>query len=117
MPINSSVTTLTAAPILRPADATRSRRIAATMAILLLALFSLAGRLCYLAKPFDQDARLFIYFGKLFCDGGWFGHDIIDNKFPTVGMMTSVYWRTIGLWWPGYVIAQTILIAGGAVLL
>ena len=110
------VTTLIV-PTLGPTDTTRSRQAAATLSIALLVLFALAGRLCYIAKPFDQDARLFIYFGKLFCDGGWFGHDIIDNKFPTVGMMTSLYWRTFGLWWPGYVIAQAVLVVTGAALL
>ena len=111
------MTTLTLPPTRPTESAARSKRTAAGIAIALLTLFALAGRLCYFAKPFDQDARLFIYFGKLFCDGGWYGHDVMDNKFPTVGMMTSAWWRAIGLWWPGYVIAQTVLIAGGAVLL
>src|SRR5947199_10419551 len=78
---------------------------------------ALAGRMNYLIKPFDHDARLFIYLGKLVCDGGRFGHDVIDNMFPTVGLMTSVFWRTLVLHWPAYVLAQAALALSGALLL
>jgi hypothetical protein len=87
------------------------------IAIALFCVLALLGRLCYLAKPFDHDARLFIYLGKLFTDGGRFGHDVIDNKFPTVGMMISVWWRLLGLSWPAYVLTQTAMVIVGALLL
>ncbi len=70
---------------------------------------ALLGRLAYLTKPFDHDARIFIYLGKLVCDGGRFYHDILDNKFPSVGLITSVCWRWLGTWWPGYVLLQTAI--------
>ncbi|HEX8521896.1 MAG TPA: hypothetical protein VF669_06530, partial [Tepidisphaeraceae bacterium] len=78
---------------------------------------ALLGRFAYLVKPFDHDARIFIYLGKLVCDGGRFYHDVLDNKFPSVGLMTSVCWRWLGTWWPGYVLLQTGLALGGALLL
>jgi hypothetical protein len=78
---------------------------------------ALLGRLAYLTKPFDHDARNFIYLGKLVCDGGRFYHDVLDNKFPSVGLMTSVCWRWLGTWWPGYVLLQTGMALGGALLL
>ncbi len=78
---------------------------------------ALLGRLAYLTKPFDHDARIFIYLGKLVCDGGRFYHDVLDNKFPSVGLMTSVCWRWLGTWWPGYVLLQTGMAMGGALLL
>ena len=80
-------------------------------------LSALLGRLAYLTKPFDHDARIFIYLGKLVADGGRFYHDIVDNKFPSVGLMTSICWRVLGTWWPGYVLLQTAMALGGALLL
>jgi hypothetical protein len=111
------VTTILSALTQVRAESAPARRIAPMLAITPLIAFSLLGRLCYLTKPFDHDARLFIYLGKLFCDGGRFGHDVIDNKFPTVGMMTSVWWRMLGLSWPAYVLTQTVMVIGGAMLL
>src|SRR6266545_1883558 len=82
-----------------------------------IAATALLGRLAYLTKPFDHDARIFIYLGKLVCDGGRFYHDVLDNKFPSVGLVTSVCWRWLGTWWPGYVLLQTVLAISGALLL
>jgi hypothetical protein len=110
-------TTTLSIPVPVRADSAPSRRVGSALLIALFVAITLAGRLCYLAKPFDHDARLFIYLGKLFTDGGRFGHDVIDNKFPTVGMMTSVWWRLLGLSWPGYVLTQTAMVIAGALLL
>jgi hypothetical protein len=95
----------------------KSRAIARPLVIGLIIAIALFGRLCYLVKPFDHDARLFVYLGKLFLEGGRFGHDVMDNKFPSVGMMTSVPWRLFGLAWSAYVLAQAALAIGGALLL
>jgi hypothetical protein len=102
----------------RPA-ATRARieQIALTALVTFCLISAAAGRLSYLIKPFDHDARMFVYLGKLVCDGGRYGHDLIDNKFPSVGLMTSVCWRMFGTNWFGYVLLQTVLAAGGALLL
>ncbi|HWP39647.1 MAG TPA: hypothetical protein VNL70_01890, partial [Tepidisphaeraceae bacterium] len=80
-------------------------------------LTALAGRLAYLVRPFDHDAAMFVYLGKSVCDGQRFGHDIIDNKFPSVGLMTSLAWRMFGTCWPAYVLLQTVLALGGAWML
>ena len=80
-------------------------------------LTALAGRLAYLVRPFDHDAAMFVYLGKSVCDGQRFGHDIIDNKFPSVGLMISLAWRAFGTCWPAYVLLQTILALGGAWML
>jgi Dolichyl-phosphate-mannose-protein mannosyltransferase len=83
-----------------------------------LCLFSaLLGRLCYLARPFDNDAAIFIYMGKMVSEGGRLCHDLIDNKFPTVGLMTSVLWRTIGMHWWMYIALQTVMSLIGAWML
>lgn len=95
----------------------RPRTRAVSLVILCLVAASLFGRLCYLAKPFDHDARLFIYLGKLVETGGRFGHDMTDNKFPTVGLMTSVFYRAFGVHWPAYVISQTVLMLGAVAML
>jgi hypothetical protein len=84
---------------------------------MLLVASALIGRLSYLVKPWDHDARMFVYLGKLVTDGGWYCHDVIDNKFPTVGMMTSVAWRAFGTYWPAYVMLQFLMAIGAAMLL
>src|ERR1700685_3225401 len=98
------------------ADPPRER--ARWIALVCLCLFSaLLGRLCYLARPFDNDAAIFVYMGKMVAEGGRLCHDLIDNKFPTVGLMTSVLWRTLGTSWIAYVGLQTILSLTSALLL
>ena len=60
---------------------------------------------------------MFIYLGRVVSEGGRFCHDVIDNKFPTVGLMTSIAYRAFRSWWPGYVLIQTAMGIGGALLL
>jgi len=78
---------------------------------------ALVGRLAYLSQPFDDDGAMFIYLGRVVSEGGRFGQDVIDNKFPTVGLMTSLAYRSFGDWWQGYVLVQTAMGIGGALLL
>lgn len=80
----------------------------------LIAVFS---RLVYVALPFDGDGAMFAYMGKLVADGGRFGEDLVDNKFPTVGLITSAFWRVFGAHWAGYVVAQLLLAFAAAALL
>mgnify|MGYP001463967058 CR=1 FL=1 len=79
-----------------------------------VAVFS---RLVYVALPFDGDGAMFAYMGKLVADGGRFGEDLVDNKFPTVGLITSAFWRVFAAHWSGYVIAQLLLALAAALLL
>ncbi len=60
---------------------------------------------------------MYVYMGKLVSQGGRIGRELIDNKFPTVGLMTSAAWRLFGGSWTGYVLLQTVLIAGAIALL
>jgi hypothetical protein len=76
---------------------------------LLVVAAALLGRLCYIGRPFDYDAAVFIYMGKLIGDGGRLCHDLIDNKFPTVGLLTGVAWRAFGRNWWMYVALQTVM--------
>lgn len=96
---------------LAPAKPTaRSRQAIALWALAILVVCSaLLGRLCYLGRPFDYDAAIFIYQGKLIADGGRLCHDLIDNKFPTVGLLTSAAWRAFGANWWMYVALQTTM--------
>jgi hypothetical protein len=94
-----------------------SERALTRMLVAACAMTALAGRLIYLKRSFDHDASMFIYLGKAVCDGLRFGYDITDNKFSTVGLMTSVCWRMFGTSWAGYVILQTVLSLGGALML
>ncbi|MGA2442639.1 MAG: hypothetical protein ABSH08_16920 [Tepidisphaeraceae bacterium] len=83
----------------------------------LCALSALVGRLSFLVRPLDADGAMFIYMGKLVSQGGRIGAELIDNKFPTVGLMTSECWRTFGACWPAYVLLQTAMGFAGAILL
>ena len=47
---------------------------------------------------------MFVYLGKMTAEGGRMCHDLVDNKFPSVGLMTSFCWRIFGTWWTGYVL-------------
>ncbi len=67
------------------------------------------GRLGYIIRPFDSDGSMFIYMGRVICEGGRFCHDLVDNKFPTVGLITSVPWRMFGPVWCQYVLLETAL--------
>ena len=60
---------------------------------------------------------MFIYMGKLVSQGGRIGYELIDNKFPTVGLITSPCWKVFGNSWPGYVLLQLALTLIGAYLL
>ncbi len=86
--------------------------------LLVICIFSgLLGRLSYLAHPFDSDGAMFVYMGKLVTEGGRVGYELIDNKFPTVGLMTSGCWRIFGDFWPAYVLLQMGLSFAAAYLL
>ncbi len=88
------------------------------MPLLLLCVVSaLLGRFCFLVRPFDGDAAIFIYMGKMVSEGGRLCYDMVDNKFPTVGLMTSVLWRILGDNWPAYIAVQTILSLSSALML
>src|SRR5690348_12126357 len=79
-------------------------------AIVMICMASaLVGRLAYLAQPFDDDGAMFVYLGRVVTEGGRFCHDVVDNKFPTVGLTTSLAYRAFGSWWPGYVLVQTAM--------
>jgi hypothetical protein len=103
------VTTI-AAPTFEPLEIRRTSNVLSLrLLVIACVLTALAGRLVFLVQTFNPDSATFIYLGKSVCDGDRFCHDIIDNKFPTVGLMTSICWRAFGMSWPAYVLLQTTL--------
>jgi hypothetical protein len=94
-----------------------SQRALTSALIALCFLSALAGRFCFLVQPFDYDASIFIYMGKMTCQGGRLCHDLVDNKFPTVGLMTSIIWRFGGTCWPAYIVLQSALSVASAFML
>src|SRR5439155_792240 len=68
-----------------------------------LLLVAAISRLSHFFRPMEGDGPVFIYMGKVVSEGGRWGQDIVDNKFPTVGLMASVCWRIFGAYWPAYV--------------
>jgi hypothetical protein len=94
-----------------------SRAISWTLLVALCLLSAWAGRLCYVVRPFDPDGAMFIYLGKMTSEGGRMCHDLVDNKFPGVGLMTSAAWRAFGANWQAYVILQFALMLGAVAML
>jgi hypothetical protein len=70
----------------------------------LCVLSAILGRFCYIIRPFDSDGSMFIYMGRLISEGGRFCHELVDNKFPSVGLITSVPWKFFGANWMSYVL-------------
>jgi hypothetical protein len=104
------VTSLAVTPLARASAPVIDRAQASRVLLVALCIIAaLCARLSYLARPFDSDGSMFIYMGKLISEGGRFGHQLIDNKFPSVGLMTSVAWRAFGPNWWCYVALETIL--------
>src|SRR3954468_2629156 len=99
------------------ATRTSNRGIAWWLLVTALVVSALVSRLCYLVRPFDSDGSMFIYMGRLVSEGGRFGHDLVDNKFPTVGLITSVAWRACGAHWTPYVLLGAGLSLAGCALL
>src|SRR5687767_14313184 len=96
----------------------RADRAIGWWALVLLCVTSAAiGRLVYLVKTFDADGAMFVYMGKLTSEGGRLCHDLVDNKFPTVGLVTSAAWRAFGANWSGYVLLGAALSFTTALLL
>ncbi|HQY87185.1 MAG TPA: glycosyltransferase family 39 protein [Tepidisphaeraceae bacterium] len=88
----------------------QERTTVATIALVLSALIVAAiVRFSFLSAPFDADGALFVYMGKMVDEGGRFGVDLIDNKPPTVGLMTSIVWRAFGGEWCGYVATSAVM--------
>ena len=83
----------------------------------LCVLSAILGRLCYIVRPFDSDGSMFIYMGRLISEGGRFCHELVDNKFPSVGLITSVPWKLFGANWASYVLLGGAMSIASCVLL
>ncbi|HVT87877.1 MAG TPA: glycosyltransferase family 39 protein [Tepidisphaeraceae bacterium] len=106
---NETVTTCSL-PILPELTMPRAKPQAAMRALAMICVLgAIASRLVYLIEPFNGDGAMFAYMGKLVAQGGRFGTDLVDNKFPTAGFVTSIIWRAFDPWWPGYVILQLLM--------
>lgn len=60
---------------------------------------------------------MFAYMGKLVAEGGRYWADLVDNKLPTVGLLTSAAWRAFGPWWWGYILLQMAMSLGACLAL
>lgn len=110
VPIREVMTALTSDSLAVENSSVAERRSASFWLFAILCLFSaLVGRFSYMIRPFDSDGAMFIYMGRLIDEGGRFGHELIDNKFPTVGLVMSVVWRMFGTNWCQYILLQTAM--------
>jgi hypothetical protein len=99
----------TAIPWKNDSPAVARRSLSFWLFVALCFLSAGLGRLGYLIRPFDSDGAMFIYMGRVITEGGRFCHDLCDNKFPTVGLMTGVAWRMFGPVWCQYVLLETTI--------
>ncbi len=110
------MTAISSANLLAPSRVD-SRAVRWALLVALCLLSAGVGRLCYLVRPFDPDGAMFIYLGKMTAEGGRMCHDLVDNKFPGVGLMTSAAWRAFGANWQAYVWLQFVMMLGAAGML
>jgi len=81
------------------------------LTLIICGICALVGRLAYLRHPWDGDAAILVYSGKAIAQGARFGYDICDNKFPTAALWNAMWWRALGSFWPGYVLAGLFMVA------
>jgi len=91
----------------------RDRRIVVGVCLVVV----IAIRLADLFRPFAGDGSMFVYMGRLVSEGGGVGREMIDNKFPTVGLLTSGPWQLFGAYWPAWVLMLTAMGIAGPFLL
>jgi hypothetical protein len=75
------------------------------------------ARLSFLAQPFQGDAAIYVYMGKILADGGRLYQDFFDTKYPSVALLTAPLWIIFGAEWSGYVLVQLVLGIGAPFLL
>ncbi len=105
-----------AAPKARAGAAIGSARV--SLALLLVLAF--LPRIGFLARPFESDAGLYIYMGKVVATGGQYGtlyHDFYETKPPGVALFTGGLYKVFGdAWWP-WVMVQLAMSLGAAMAL
>jgi hypothetical protein len=74
-------------------------------------------RLVDLFEPYPGDGAMFMYMGRLVSQGGGIGREMIDNKFPTVGLLMSGPWQWFGGYWPAWALMLAMMGIGGPFLL
>jgi hypothetical protein len=109
---------MTAIPLpaqIRP-DA-RPRAAWATALLGVLVVAALLPRVGFLARPFESDAGLYIYMGKVVAGGGTLYREFYETKPPGVALLTAGLYRAFGAhWWP-YMLLQTAMAIAAAGLL
>jgi hypothetical protein len=85
--------------------------------IVIALLVAVISRFSHFLRPMEGDGPVFIYMGRVVAEGGRWGQDIVDNKFPTVGLMASFCWRIFGAYWPAYVVLGAAMSAGATLAL
>ena len=88
------------------------------LAIAVIACF--LPRLGFLARPFESDAGLYAYLGKVVATGGVYGElyrDFYETKGPGVALFTGAIWKLLGDYWPAWVALQMFMVWGTAMAL
>jgi len=94
----------------------RRRRRSYGFALLLVAC-ALVGRAVFITQPVSSDTAMFVYMGKLVCEGKQIGVDLIDNKLPSVGLLMSLPYKVMGSAWWAYATFGLVLMILAPLLL
>jgi len=101
----------------RASDASSVYAIARRLGITLAILLCFLPRIGFLARPFESDAGLYAYMGKVVATGGAYGQlyrDFYETKTPGVALFTGVIWRLLGDYWPAWVALQILMVYAAA---
>ncbi len=62
-----------------------------------------------IAWPFLNDSGLYAQLGRTVASGGVLYRDFYETKLPGAALLASVFWRSFGPHWAGYVLCQLTL--------
>lgn len=108
-------------PPLRPrpanSDGNQKKGLATIGLVALIVACAFAGRAVFIAQPVNSDTAMFVYMGKLVCEGGQIGVDLIDNKLPSVGLLMSLPYKLFGsAWWAYATLGLALMMLAPAAL-
>src|SRR5437016_14509356 len=87
---------------------------------IVVALFlcvAIISRLGFLSAPFQNDAGIYIYMGKVLAQGGQLYRDFYETKLPTVALVTAPLYATFGANWFAYALLQLVVAMSAAFLM
>ncbi|HSI32808.1 MAG: hypothetical protein ACAI43_25440 [Phycisphaerae bacterium] len=111
---------MTALPATQLLSSAPARTRATPWVIPTLIVVALLPRVGFLARPWESDAGLYAYMGKVVAEPAKFGQlyrDFYETKPPGVALLTAGLHRAFGTHWPTWVALQAVLALAAAAAL